>query len=301
MTEATPAEAAPRRSLGGIIVPLLLIAIGVVLLLANLGYVPPISIRAIIQLWPLVLVLIGIEILLARRQPLAALALQLLTIVLGVALVSAQPAGLFAPAGAVTSAESVPREGATSLDLTLNGGAGDFTVAGDAASLVDVTATGGAILVRTERRDGRAEIGIDPEHEHFPFGGTGTDIDVRVAGDVPLTLHVEAGAGDLRIDLRGLRVREAEVEAGAGDIVVVLPEPQGDVPVRVNVGAAEVVIEVPAGVEARVTVSGGAVSLDSDNARLPASGGVAQTAGYASATDRVTVTVDAGAASIRIR
>jgi hypothetical protein len=299
-TSGTEEPRAPRRSMGGVIVPLLLIGLGAAFLAGNLGYLPPISLRAVLGLWPLVLILVGLEVLFARRQPLLALALQLLVIALGVALVAGQPSGLFKPNTALTSSETVARDGATALTLGVSLGAGDLTVSGGSAALVDARVTGGEMRVRTERRDGRVEVDIDPEHEIDLFP-SGVELDVAVASDVPVDLQVEAGAGDLRVDMRGLRVTRAQVEAGAGDITVVLPTPQGEVAVRVESGAAEITIEVPDGVEVRISVSGGAVSTDSDNARLRVDAGRAETSGYASASDRVTVTVEAGAASVHIR
>lgn len=292
------------RSRGGLLVPLILIGLGVAFLLGNLGYLPPISIRAVLLLWPLILVLVGIEILFARREPLLALLLQLVAIALGVALVAAQPNGLFAPAssGATTSEESVARDGTMSLDLRVSGGAGRYEVVGGATGLVDARSTGGELRVRTDRSGDTTDVHVlaDVQFDIFrPI--VPREVVVRVASDLPVTVHLEGGAGDFRLDMSAMRVTRAEVEAGAADVVIVLPTPQGEVPVHVEAGAAEITVEVPDGVEARISTSGGAVSLDSDNPRLPASGGAAQTAGYASATSRVTVTVEAGAVSVRIR
>lgn len=66
--------------------PLLLIGVGIVFLLSNLGYIAPVSARAVLQLWPLLLILIGVDILLARRSPVAALAIELAVVALGFAL-----------------------------------------------------------------------------------------------------------------------------------------------------------------------------------------------------------------------
>jgi hypothetical protein len=299
---ATSLEKAEPRSLGGLILPLILIGLGAAFLLANLGYLTPISIRALVDVWPIALILIGIELLLGRRQPWVAFGLQLVALALAVALVASQSAGLLSSAAATTSSDTVARDGATALALDVNADMGDLTIAGGASALVETRSTGGEVEVSTERQDGRAEVEIDPKH-HFvlPFQGLRTDLEVAVANDVAASLRVEIGAGDARLDLRDLRITRASVDAGAGDIFVSLPAPQGEVAIDIDAGAAEVTIEVPNGVEARVTVSGGAVSLDSTNSRLAASGGVAETAGYATASSRVTVTIDAGAASVHIR
>jgi hypothetical protein len=298
----TSIEDRAPRSLGGLILPLILIGLGAAFLLANLGYLRPISLRALIEVWPIALILIGIEMLLGRRQPLVAFGLQLVALALAVALVASQSAGLLSPASAATTSDTVARDGATALALDVSTDMGDLTITGGASALVETRATGGGIEVSTEREDGRAQVEVGPDrHFVLPFQGLRTDLEVVVAGDIPAALRVEIGAGDARLDLRGLRITDARVDAGAGDVFVSLPTPQGEVALDIDAGAAEITIEVPSGVEARVTVEGGAVSLDSVNARLTASGRTAQTAGYATASARVTVTIDAGAASVHIR
>jgi hypothetical protein len=69
----------------------------------------------------------------------------------------------------------------------------------------------------------------------------------------------------------------------------------------VNAGASSIVIEVPDGVEAQVTTKGALLTLRSSNPRVTASGNSAETAGYGSATARVTVRITAGVSSITIR
>ena len=68
-----------------------------------------------------------------------------------------------------------------------------------------------------------------------------------------------------------------------------------------NAGASSIVIEVPDGVEVRVTTTGALLTLRSSNPRVTASGSAAETAGYASAQARVTVEVTAGASSVTVR
>src|SRR5437016_1234264 len=47
--------------------PLILILLGIVLLLANLGFLPPIAWRSLGFLWPIILVVLGIELLTTGR------------------------------------------------------------------------------------------------------------------------------------------------------------------------------------------------------------------------------------------
>ncbi|TMD56739.1 MAG: hypothetical protein E6I83_02115 [Chloroflexi bacterium] len=89
----------------------------------------------------------------------------------------------------------------------------------------------------------------------------------------------------------------------------VLPKPTGDVAIDMNGGASSITVTVPDGVEARISTSGGLISLRSDNPRLGDTSGSRgvfagrtslETSGYATAHDRVTLTITAGASSIVI-
>jgi hypothetical protein len=71
--------------------------------------------------------------------------------------------------------------------------------------------------------------------------------------------------------------------------------------IDVNAGASSIVVEVPEGVEARVTTTGLVLTLRSSHPRVIVSGSSAETSGYGTATARVTVHVTAGASSITIR
>jgi hypothetical protein len=291
----------------GVFWPLLLITIGLVFLLANFGLIAPLSALALFSLWPLILILAGIDIAFGRRWPLGVLAFDVLIIAFGVALVASQPT-IMTPLGPVAffqrspgpgvSTVSAPRGAASALTLHVNGGAGTFNVSGGGSDLVSATSDRDNLVLRTSGSD-RTDVRIDqsePGPRYFG-GGAPTHIDVKIANDVPTSFDMNAGAGEFVVDLRDVKLTDARVNIGAASLRIVLPKPTGDVSIVVSAGASNVVIEVPEGVEARVTTSGALVSLHSDNPRV----GGSETSGYSSAKDRVTVRISAGASSVAIR
>ena len=297
-----------RRSVRrGLFWPLILIAIGVVFLLANFGYLGRVSIIALLNLWPLILILIGIDIAIGRRWPLAALAADVVIIGAGLALVSAQP-NLSTPffvndtAGGGDSTISVPRTAsADGMHLRLSGGAGVFTIHGGSLSdeAVHATSDRGDLRLRGNTRVGtRADVRIDQGFDNFRFGPTATaHVDYTIANDIPTSLQMDTGAGEFTLDLTDVKLTDATVNVGAASLRMVLPKPTGDVAITVSAGASSLVIEVPAGVEARVTTSGGLITTHFDNSRF--SGG--ETSGYSGAKDRVTVRFTGGVTSVTVR
>jgi hypothetical protein len=302
----------PRR---GVFWPLLLIALGLVFLLSNFGIISGVSWLAIASLWPLLLILVGLDIAFARRWPLPTLAVEVAVIAAGLALVAYSPnlsPGIFVFGegnGPGASDVSVPRGEATQLRLTLNAGATRaYHVSGGATALVEAHSADPDLRVRMTGT-ARADVRLDQVSNGF-FHAGGADIQVLIASDIPTSVVINAGAGQFDIDLSDVRVTGADVNVGASSMRFVLPKPSGDVAVDMNGGASNIVITVPDGVEARISTSGGLLSLRSDNARLGNTGRASgvfagktsvETSGYGAAHDRVTMTITAGASSLVVR
>jgi hypothetical protein len=68
-----------------------------------------------------------------------------------------------------------------------------------------------------------------------------------------------------------------------------------------DLGAASLDVIVPEGVSARIRASMGAADLNVNQARFPRSGNVYQSADFDTAANAVDITIDAGAAGIKVR
>ncbi|HEV8654213.1 MAG TPA: DUF5668 domain-containing protein [Candidatus Limnocylindria bacterium] len=293
----------------GLFWPLLLITIGLVFLLVNFGFIPGVTALSLLNLWPLLLILAGVDIAIGRRWPLAALGIDVAVIAFGLALLATQPTFVSSPffrieGGSVGERDvSVARQSATSLSLDINGGAGRFRVSGGSTVLVEAHSNNDDLRLRRadlDRGGLDADVRID-QGANRRVGGTTADVDVRIASDVATELSVNGGAGDFVIDLSDVKVTSAELNVGAAQLTLILPKPTASVAIEVNAGASSIVIEVPEGVEARVTTDGALLTLRSSNTRVTLGNNTAETSGYGSATARVTVNVTAGVSSITIR
>jgi hypothetical protein len=295
-----------RRGLGW---PALLITIGVVFLLVNFGFLPGVTPLSLLNLWPVLLIVAGVDIAIGRRWPLAALGIDVAVIALGLALLVTQPALVGTPffiSSGSSGGErdvSVERQSATSLALDINAGAGRFRVGGGSTVLVEAHSGNEDLRLRRanfEQNGQHADVRIDQSGSR-QVGGTPAEVETRIASDVPTELDLNGGAGEFIIDLSNVTVTGVELNVGAASLTLTLPKPTAPVAVEVNAGASNIVIDVPDGVEVRVTTKGALLSLRSSNPRVTANGGTAETPGYASASARVTVSVTAGASSITIR
>jgi hypothetical protein len=118
-------------------------------------------------------------------------------------------------------------------------------------------------------------------------------LDPRVRWQV----RMSGGAVSQRLDLRGARLSGVDLVAGATRIELDLPVPDRTVPVRMEGGATEFTVHVPAGVATGVRVGGGAASTDVDGVRRTglAGGTVLSTS---TATDRYDVDATAGVSTL---
>lgn len=308
-TREQPGAGEPIRRRGGFGFALVLVAIGVAALLANLGYMS-FSWGALLALWPLLLVIAGIDLLLVHRAPLAALALDIIVIGVGLVMLATRPLGgsfgsIFPfvefgndcpPGVAAESTVSVPKTSTSNLTLHLVGGAGTFTVTGGASDLVNATSDDPDLFVRVNGSDVRiTECGRRL--------GASRNVRVRIADDVPVSLELTGGAGTFTLDLRSTMLRDLRATNGASTMEIQLPKPSGTVSLRLTGGASTITI-VLGGAEASVNVTGGLTSL---NAPGGAGGGTFaghqswQSAGYAGAQDRYSIEVTGGASTLTIR
>lgn len=117
---------------------------------------------------------------------------------------------------------------------------------------------------------------------------------------IPLTLNVQTGASDNRLDLSALRVTRLKLEAGASSTTVILPAHAGYTEVRGSSGAASLEVLVPEGVAARIHISNALASVAIDKNRFPRGETGYQSPDYATAANKVDIHFDIGVGSLSI-
>lgn len=175
-----------------------------------------------------------------------------------------------------------------------SGATGDQFLAGNFAGSVEekVRLAGDELQVRLE-------MGPFPA---FLFGGRGgSEWDLRLNRDVPLTLRVETGASQSELDLRDLRVTDLKLSTGASKTDLTLPAAAGTTTVQVELGAASLDIALPAGVAGRIRAEHGVASIEVDAARFPYANGIYESVDYSSAANRADITIQAGVGRVAVR
>lgn len=279
--------------------PAVVILIGLVWLLVDIGQIPADRLVLLVNLWPLVLIVIGLEIIVRRTLQgaigdLAAALVVLLAVVGSAAYIVASPS----PAAMHTLDVSGV---ATNLhEATLEVDAG--------ASTINISAGEGSTLYRAhiEYPGPQPDVSFDPsggtlrisQRNTNPFGiETGHfTLDLQLSPDVTWHIQENTGAATDTMNLPNVKVSGVEINTGASHEEITLGPPSSVVPIQINGGALTVRVHRPNGVEAVVTVDGGAINLNADGHASHAVGSLEyRTPGFGGAPDAYRIEINGGA------
>jgi hypothetical protein len=297
-----------QRRRGGLVGPTILIALGIVFLLNNLGYLSWGIWDSLLRLWPVVLIAVGLDLLVGRRSMLGS-ALVALLVLLGLCM-AVWWSGFWLPNGIAIVGETInqPLGGARSADVDIGMGAGQLHIGALAESdnLIEgrVDRAGNEQIARTFTMNGDTAVFGLKSRAAWPFmfgerRSDGVEWDLRLNRAIPLRLHIDTGAGQAALDLARLHIANLEINTGVGQTTLTLPQ-EGQFAARINGGIGQVVVTIPAGMAARIvaTTGLGQVNITGNFQR---NGNVSVSPGYDGATNRVDLTVNGGIGSLVIR
>jgi hypothetical protein len=260
------------RRMGPVFWPILLIAVGVIFLLSNLGMLP-FAPWQLWRLWPLIIIVIGLDVLLEslwRRG---------------------RPGG---------EPLSIDRDSLSEAEVSVEFGAGELRVgAGPTGTkLLEGEFSDGA---EYQLRNGQVRLYGSRDWNWWGWWGSrGRQWDVRLTPDIPLRLGFQLGACQSTLDLGDLRVTDLALESGAADTRVRFPRAAGMTHARVKSGAASVRLSVPEGVAARITATMAIGSLDVDTRRFPRAGSGYASPDYDTAANKLDLSIESGVGSVTV-
>lgn len=276
--EARRAER-PRRGYRSLFWPLILIGVGALWLLGNLGLIGAAHLSVLAKLWPIALIAVGLDVLVGRRSTLLGGLIGLATVGLVVALVIAGPRlGLASESGATffglpvvfgqpelkhaTYVEEV--SGAEEATVTIDMAAGPTTIrplpaGSDTLFRADVTYLGEMIF----NTSGGRSRSITLASRDVPVVGIvlppGQEQrwDVELNPDVPTDLRLDVGSGRVDADLGGMTLTGLDLDGGSGHMEIDLPASDARYEAQVNIGSGGTVMSVPGGTQAVFDIDGG--------------------------------------------
>ena len=291
----------------GITGPVLLIGLGAVFLLNNLGYLSLNVWAAIIQLWPVLIIAIGLDIILRHRSvlwQLLGLVIALAVLVAGLALM-----GIQVNRGRALTSEQIsqPLQGASRAMVKINPAVGTLRL--DASPNATNLVEGRVLPVRGERVT--SNFSLSGDTATYSLQGSGgtflnyTDIknatwgwDLSLAPGIPLDLTTSLGVGESEIDLSGLTISALEVSLGVGQTTVILPE-AGNFQGKIEGAIGQTVILIPPEMAVRIQADTGLAGIDVPR-NFTAQDSVYTSPGYATAQNRADLNVSQAIGNIRV-
>ena len=286
-----------KRRRVSLVGPVILIGLGVVFLLNNMGVLAWSVWEVIFRLWPILLIALGLEIILSRLSAWGSLLALVLTVV-----IFAGALWLLGPdigTGQAAAGEEVRQAlgEATQARVVIEPAVGSLHIEAlpESANLVEGMISMGKGL-RVKRyfavAGETATFTLQTDGATFgPFTGWADrwSWELGLAPEVPLELEIGLGVGLADIDLTGLTVDDLKVSMGVGRTTVTLPE-EGRFYAKIEGAIGETVVVIPAGMAARIRVDTGLAVSDLPDGYQQRND-VYTSPGYATAEDRVELEV----------
>jgi len=301
--------------------PVVLIGIGVLLLLSNLGLFPESGWAVLWRFWPVALVALGLDVLIGQRSLGGAIASGILILILagmviGLAFFAEQiPALVQLTQSSKLQSKYVehPMEKVESAKVTIdwNSAPGYLSALENSDNLIEGDVDyRGELAFRVTNTNGRAEVVLDSFFQGVTLGQSSSDSgdgkwDVKLNPGVTYELWMDTGSGSCDFDLSRFTVNDLNLDSGSGSIQLKLPA-TSSFRGEFDTGSGAVTITLPESVGMRVTLDSGSGSFQPDARFTLVSGerdddGVWETKNYASADYKIDLTIDQGSGSIRIR
>jgi LiaI-LiaF-like transmembrane region len=313
----------PRRG-PGLFWPVILIGLGVIFLLSNMGLLSADVWSLLWQLWPVILIVIGLDVLLGRRSVWGGV----LSAVLALLVVGGIVALLFFaqtfptlynwdthysfgahnlhsqhiayPLGDVQQAD---------VQIDFPGGQGSISALEDSANLAEGDLTSYGDLNDSFSVSGSiAQLMLGSHFSGWNWGWDWSDgrqsrwqisLNPRAGYD----LRLDSGSGSYEIDLRKLTLRSLTLDSGSGHVALSLPE-LGQYRFQVNSGSGTVDIRVPQGMAMCVEYDAGSGELNAPALHRISGGkhnGVYETDGFSQAGSYILMELHSGSGSVTIR
>jgi len=166
------------------------------------------------------------------------------------------------------SSSTVPLDGVQASQVRIRPGAGEVSVRG--GDMGDLMKAG----FRFNRRyleprvdfsesGGRGRLVVERRSRSFHFGNVRNTWDIELTNRIPLDLDFDFGAGEARLDLRGLQLRSLAVDMGVGELTLDLSGDRSEsLNASIDGGVGQANIYLPSDIGVRVRVDGGLGSVD---------------------------------------
>jgi len=297
-----------RNRQGGIVGPVILIGLGIVFLLNNLGLLDWSVWEVLLRLWPILLIAAGLDLIVGWRSIWGSLLALVLTLGVLVMALWLSRVGVGAERAVRTKEIAQPLRDVERAEVKLDPGVGTLRLqaARDSENLVEGTIHLGRQEELESRFSAQGDIGeFMLRTESGAFGPFSVGLmdqrlwDLKLNNAVPLNLETHLGLGETDVDLTGLEVESLVVDHGIGQTTVVLPS-EGQPEVMIDGAIGQTIVVIPEGLAARIRLDTGITSRQLPEA-YACDDDICTSPGYDTADQHVELEVGQAIGSLVIR
>lgn len=283
---------------------IILIGLGIIFLLINMGYISENFIWKIFDLWPLVLILVGINII-SKKNPWISIATWVLLfgIVIAYGVMLEKPDDTFG----VSQDKSIIYE---KLDETVEGRL-KLTLGGAEVKVKDTE----HYLMQADMKipDIKHDINYNGNHEKVNISLVSSknrwrhfarieenNYDLSLNKQIIWDMDVKMGAVSGTIDLSGLKVSDFDLDVGAGNLELLFGNLYDHTKVSIEGGATKIDITVPEGVGVKVRSQGGLSQTDLQGEGWTNKNHYYVTANYENAEKKIDLDITMGVGKVNV-
>ncbi len=234
--------------------PILLVGVGIVWLLSNLGMIQPVSLGSILKFWPVLLIVFGMDMLFSRRYPWVGAVVGLLAVAGVVALLMFGPrVGITTGTDTKTETFASPLEGVKTAEYTFDTSSSPVTISAldnNKTDLIsadvtyrgtmrfDVNGSDHTTVWMSEYSDNSSWLNWDFSFDNLKW-------DIGLSPEVPSDIILNGGSGSITMNLSGLQLTSLQTDLGSGASTITLPQSEEAYSVDIASGSGSVTVRVP--------------------------------------------------------
>ena len=278
-----------------------LLFLGVVFLLQTLNVLSWELWGTLWHFWPVLIIVIGLGFLLARFNVwlVSGLILVLLFACLGIAIWQYEPSS--AP-GEITQSYSEPLDGLEQAQVEIDFSLETLIVGSLPSSSLNLVEAAFNMTVDFRRQDSEGKLYLTKEQVSPPFRNEEDNrYQVRLTRNIPLTLDIKSTVSDNELDLSELKVTELRLSIDAGNCKVTMPSSTETVNAYMEVDVANLEVDIPDGVAARIQAKTDLGSFNIDGSRFQKQGDYYISEDFDTAQNHIYLEIDSDLSRVQIK
>lgn len=292
----------------GFVIGMVLIVLGALFLLNNLGFMD-INFSNIMRLWPLILIMIGVSMLSIRGvvgRILGIVVVLLLLAILAMASVGFISPNQYSETSPRTQEVEISQEsnGSNPAKVRIDAGIGKLEIdsaAIDSLVQAHLESSFAQLNQSSSVKDGVQEVILKSEGSMGWWSGKQkNDLFVTLSELNPIKLEVKSGASDVAIDASKMRMESLKLDSGASKVDVRLGDKVEDVSLDLDMGMSSMTLKVPEESGVRIELESGLSNIEFDDL-VEVEEGVYESKGFKDAANQITIVGDMGMSNFEIK